>query len=448
MRIQKLTYGILFIFLLLIIRLSFITIGGKQLKNEAFSQQTANFYAGKCIYDSDMRELSNTTKMSHLIGYSWNGGAYGIKNTLKELSFVEEQNIFEITDVNGKTVSYAKKGNDYSGVMLTVNYHIQKIVEEVMDSCELTGAVVVVDTDTGGISAMASRPDFQNSNVEQYFKSDNGELINRATSQYNLGSIFKIVTAASALQTSFSYEYMYNCTGKINIDGRDFLCNKEDGHGIITFNQGMAHSCNCLFYDFGIKLGYSNIKKYALDFGFGEQVLKINGYDESRGNLPSDVLSNQGLANVAIGQGEILATPVQVADMMCTIANDGIRKQLMLIGGIVDKNGNVAKIQPTETGRIISVDTARNIKQMLFEAVQYGTGVSAKPNNSSAVGKTGTAETGWTRNGETMTHGWFAGYFPAEKPRYVCVVLAENGGYGSDSASPVFKEIAKKILDL
>ena len=108
MRIQKLTYGILFIFLLLIIRLSFITIGGKQLKNEAFSQQTANFYAGKCIYDSDMRELSNTTKMSHLIGYSWNGGAYGIKNTLKELSFVEEQNIFEITVVNGKTVSYAK----------------------------------------------------------------------------------------------------------------------------------------------------------------------------------------------------------------------------------------------------------------------------------------------------------------------------------------------------
>lgn len=448
MRIQKLTYGIITVFLLLILRLSFITLGGEQLKKEAFAQQTSNSYANKCVYDCDMREISNTGLMSHLLGYNWNGGAYGTKRILKELSFDQEQNLFEITDAKGKTVSYAKKGNDYSGIKLTVNYHIQKIAEEVMDNYELTGAVVVVDANTGGISAMASRPDFDNDNVKQYFDSGNGELINRATSQYNLGSIFKIVTASAALQTSYSYEYLYNCTGKVNIDARDFLCNKEEGHGLITFNQGMAYSCNCLFYDLGIKLGYENIKKYAMDFGFGEQVLKINSFDESRGNLPTEVLSNQGLANVSIGQGEILATPLQVADMMCTIANDGIRKQLMLIGGIVGNDGNATEIQPTDTGRIISVDTARNIKQMLLEAVEYGTGVSAKPNNSTAVGKTGTAETGWAKDGQTMTHGWFAGYFPAENPEYVCVVLAENGGYGSDSASPVFKEIAKKILDL
>lgn len=429
------------------IRLAVIVIGGDNLRQEAFAQQTINAQNQRIIYDHDMRVVTDSPIMPHIVGYTWNGGAYGLKKVLSEISF-DNKGVFAMSDARGKTVNYIKKADDFSGVRLATNYHIQKIVEDEMDKAKIKGAVVVADVKTGGILAMVSKPDFDENNVVNYFNSKNGELINRAISKYNIGSIFKIVTASAALETSYSYEYTFNCKGKVNIDGRDFFCDKEEGHGDLTFNQGMAYSCNCLFYNLGMNLGYDVIKKYATDFGFGEQVLKINGFDESKGNLPDNVTTNQGLANVAIGQGEILATPVQVADMLLTVANDGVRKQLMLIDGIVDTKGQVEEILPTEIGRIISVDTARNIKQMLFDTVSYGTGMSASLKNYDVSGKTSTAETGWEQDGKVMTHGWFAGFFPSEEPKYVCVVLVENGGYGSESASPIFKNIAEKILDL
>lgn len=441
MRIRCFKITITILFFALILRLVDISVfKGEYLKNEAFLQQTDHING--YVYDKNFRVLSDkTNSLSHILGYRWNGGASGIEKALMENQLYEQG----LKDVFGNNVDTA----DYNGVMLTIDYNIQKIAEEALYKNKVVGCSIVVDVKTGGIVALASSPDFDRNNAEKYYNSDKGELINRALCSYNVGSVFKIVTSAAAMETNQSYEYVFNCQGKTQIGNTTFVCNKKDGHGELTFTQGFAHSCNCLFYNLGMETGYDNIRKYAIDFGFGEEVLRINGFMESKGNIPlNDNITSGDVANISIGQGEIMATPLQVADLMCTIANDGIRKQLMLIGGIVDENGNLHNIMSVDTGRIISVDTARNLKQMLKEAVEYGTGVNAKIDGVDTSGKTATAETGWMKKGEILTHGWFAGYFPSDKPQYVCVVLCEGGNYGSVSAAPIFKEIGEKILDL
>ncbi len=463
MRIQKIKALITIILFLLIVRLLYISyVVGDDLKKEAFKQQTTllnNKAERKIIYDKDMRVLAgasprykNNNILNHVIGYIWDGGASGIEKAFNSVLIKEHPDLIAVQkSAEGSVVkkTQLKSDESFSGIRLTVDYHIQSVVEEVMEEEKLTGAVIVADPKSGGILAMASKPGFERDKISSYFNSNNGELLNRALCQYNVGSVFKIITAASALESKFSYEYSFYCTGKTDIDGTSFVCNKKEGHGQLTFTEGFAHSCNCLFYNLGLETGYEQIRKCAYDFGFGEQILKINGFDEAWGNIPAIMgTTKSDVANISIGQGQILATPLQVADMMCTIANDGIRTQLTLIDGIVDSKGVCTPIKPTRTGRIISSDTNRALKQMLKEAVQYGTGMPAAIDGVQVAGKTATAETGWLKSGEFLTHGWFAGYFPADNPEYVCVVLAENGNYGSVSAAPVFKKIGEKILDL
>ncbi|MDR0406324.1 MAG: peptidoglycan glycosyltransferase, partial [Clostridiales bacterium] len=229
----------------------------------------------------------------------------------------------------------------------------------------------------------------------------------------------------------------------------EFACNNKTGHGQITLEEGLAHSCNVVFYTVGQRLGIEKISRRAKEFGFGERVLKIDALNESPGHMPSDKNSSpRDVANISIGQGTVAATPLQIADLFCTIANDGIRRQLTLVKGIVGENGVARDMDPATVGRVISKDTAKTLRNMLVSAVRYGTGTGADIDGWGAGGKTGSAETGWELDGETMTHGWFAGFFPADSPQYVCVVLAENGKSGGKAAAPVFKEIGEGMKAL
>lgn len=442
MRIKFIKAIVILILFLLIVRIFYIVIvNGDKLKTAAFSQQQS-YASNGTVYDRNFRVLSDKNDtLSHILGYSWDGGATGIYNVLavNGIGTVDFKNAF------GKSVS----AENIAGVKLTVDYYIQKAAEEALENHGVCGAAIVIDANTGGVLAMASAPWFDRGDVSSYYGGKNGELINRALCGYNAGSVFKVVTAAAALETKLSYEYSFDCLGKTNIGGIDFVCGKKDGHGTVTFTQGFAHSCNCLFYNLGLTAGYDNIRKYATEFGFGEQVFRINGLYESRGNIPKNSNASLGdVANMSIGQGEILATPMQIADMMCTVANDGVRKQIMLIDGVIDDDGNCKSVMPTSLGTVVSTDTARALKQMLYEAVDYGTGKSAKINGVATSGKTATAESGWVKNGQSLTHGWFAGYFPSDNPKYVITVLVEGGSYGGMSAAPIFKEIGEKILDL
>jgi len=398
---------------------------------------------------------NNMGLLSHIIGYTSDNGGFGIERAFeKQLIASGTDTISTINNANSKAISglgYKKTDSKtYKGVKLSIDYHIQKITEKAMDNASLRGAAVVVDVQSGDIVAMASRPNFKQDDLANYLNSTDGELINRAISPYDVGSVFKVLMSAAALEEGvFTDASPFTCNGKFDVFGREFVCNKLIGHGDISLAEGLAFSCNVVFYQVGLKLGIKRISDYAKYFGFGEKVLNIDWMGEASGNIPSNLdATPQDIANISIGQGTVLVTPLQVADMLCTVANDGVRKQLTLVKSIVDDSGIAKDTKPVIIGRVISTDTAKTLKDILIGAVNFGTGTNAKIDLWGAGGKTGSAETGWEKDGETMTHGWFAGFFPADRPKYVCVVLSENGKQGGTSAAPVFKEIGEKIKDI
>lgn len=388
--------------------------------------------------------------LNHVIGYiSADGKGSGIEGAFDYvLSSDESSSISYLKDINNNMVSqgYAiNVDNSYSGISLTIDYHIQKIAEEAMDNFGINGAVIVADCKSGEILAMASRPNYDSANLADYLDGTDGELLNKAILQYNPGSVFKIVLAAAFLENHYNDEMVYECRGKTEIDGIEFVCHKEEGHGIQNLEQAFANSCNCAFYQLGAVVGAEEIYKYSTDFGIGSEALRINGIAEDTGYIPASSAGLAELANISIGQGDVMVTPLQIADMLCTICNGGMRNQLTLVKGIVDDEGVCMEVHGTELGRVISETTARRLTDMMNMAVEEGTGTNARPEYCGAGGKTGSAETGWKKDGKLMQQGWFAGYFPAQNPQYVCVIIAEDGTSGSDSACPVFRYVGNEM---
>lgn len=403
------------------------------------------------VKDGKPYYIGNRTNnvLSHVIGYiSPDGKGSGVEGAFDYvLSSDKDSSISYLKDINNNKISkgYAiNMENNYSGISLTINYHIQKITEDAMDKMGIKGAAVVADCKSGEILAMASRPNYNASKLADYLAGKDGELLNKAVLQYNPGSVFKIAVVTAFIENHYNDEILFECTGSTEIEGIKFVCHKEEGHGIQTLEQAFANSCNCAFYQLGAMVGVEEIYKYATDFGMNSEVMRINGIYEDIGFVPKITSNSAELANISIGQGDVMVTPVQIADMLCTICNGGVRNQLALVRGIVDDKGDCMEIRSTELGRIISETTARRLQTMMNVAVSKGTGTNAQI-YCGAGGKTGSAETGWKRDGKLMQQGWFAGYFPSDNPRYVCVVMAEDGTSGSDSACPVFQDIATNV---
>ncbi|MBR5518778.1 MAG: penicillin-binding protein 2 [Clostridia bacterium] len=392
-----------------------------------------------------------TDLCSHIIGYiSADGKGSGIEGAFDYvLSSDKTSRISYIKDINNQKISSGYSidvEKSYKGVCLTVDYHIQEIVENAMDFYGVKGAVVVADCKSGEVLAMASRPNYHAANLEKFLDGTDGELVNKAICAYNPGSVFKIAVASAFLENHYNDEMNFECNGKTVIDGVEFVCHKEEGHGVQTLEQAFANSCNCAFYNLGNTVGIDDIYDFSVGFGFGKEVFCINGIAESVGTVPSTAHSRAEVANVSIGQGDVMVTPLQIADMLCTICNGGVRNQLTLIRGVVDDKGNCVTTDGTQLGRVITETTARRMMDMMNAAVEYGTGMSAQLDGCLAGGKTGSAETGWLKDGKMMQQGWFAGYFPTQNPRYVCVVMVENGISGSDSACPIFKKIGNDMV--
>lgn len=460
----------------------------------------------------------------HVIGYlnkSDKIGQAGIEKAYEEI--LRDNAVFEIgtvTDAAKKPIKgfgYRLRnwsaGSRNLNVKLTLDYHVQKIVEEAMEKGGISGAVVVEDVVTGDILAMASKPDFDQNAVEKYLDSSGKELFNKATAAYNLGSIFKIIDAAAYFENEdaikmgddddtgagssdnaavdgndgssgkgdvyrffdgFSYgtepfefepydfgvysryhgfddpEHYY-CTGAVDINGLTFKCYSyyQGGHGDLDMEKAFALSCNSYFIELCQKIGYKNMISMAMKFGLGSKTgIAEQGIPEASGNLPDINMyhSSADIANLAIGQGVMLATPLQVADLTATVANGGIKNRVNIVDSIVDSNGNVVKrIKKIEGERIISKETADKVKELMEAVTLIGTGTEAVMGYyGGAGGKTGSAETG----SEEIVHAWFAGYFPAAGPRYSIAVFAEDGRLGGKSAAPVFAQIAKGMLEM
>jgi len=402
--------------------------------------------------------------LAHVLGYlnkTDQVGAAGLEKFYdNELKASTDNSIRIVTNANdeilqgiGCRIKRAGAQDGKLNIKLTIDYRIQKIAEDIMAKYGVAGAVVVEDVNTGDIVAITSSPEFNQNDVGSYLKSPYNELFNRAVASYNIGSVFKVVSTAAALESKIRLIDDYTCNGVIELGDREFKCSsfEKGGHGKIGFDEAFANSCNPYFIELGIDIGSKRLIEMAQKFGFGRITgIGAQGVDEAGGNIPpiDGSYTNGDIANISIGQGGVMATPVQVADMIATVANGGIRNQVNIVDSIIDSDGNeIRKIRKSGWNRIISKNTADKIKEMMEAAVDHGTGIKAKPEeNFIACGKTGSAETGVYINGEKVVHGWFAGYFPGNNPKFSIAVFVENGKSGGQAAAPIFKEIAEEIF--
>ncbi len=394
----------------------------------------------------------------HVIGYV-NGegvGVCGVEKSCDALlsSYGGEATVRYQTDALGNvcdnsvdtltnTLSRAR-----GGVALTLDAQVQALVQATASSYMERGAVVVTDAKTGEVIASVSLPLYDQNHVDAALSSVASPLLDRTLIGYNVGSVFKILIAAAALEHGMSPHTVYTCTGSYTAGGQTFHCHNPLGDGALTMTEAMARSCNTYFIQLALDLGAKAIYDMAVSLGFTDRLSLSESYGTSRAILPSerDLSAEAALANLAIGQGDLLASPYHIASLVGAVATEGIYHTPTLLYGEADESG---VIQPhnnrISSERVFSSKTAQLLHAMLLPVVERGTGIAAAPAHGFAAGKTGTAETGWEQEGEEVVQSWFAGYYPAEEPQYVITVLSENGGQNGCVAAPLFAAVADKL---
>lgn len=344
--------------------------------------------------------------------------------------------------------NYASQG----GIVLTIDRGIQRICESTMERAGMEkGAVVVLDADTSEILALASRPVFDRTELKNSLDDEAQPFVNRALSAYAVGSVFKPVVAAAALEKGFDENTCFECTGSVNVSGVVFNCHERSGHGVLNMTEAMAVSCNCYFIKLGQAAGSEKILNVASSLGFGNEVVLSDGFSSASGNLPDDedIDSLPSLANLSFGQGALLATPLQIGAVYCAIANGGYYREPYVLKQMVDENGEVyAEYRNENENKVLTDSVCLTLQKMLLQTVSVGSGSAAKPMCGDAAGKTATAETGQVADGEKKVHTWFAGYYPANEPEYVIVIFREDGSYSSTDCAPVFRDIADGIIGM
>jgi peptidoglycan glycosyltransferase/penicillin-binding protein 2 len=412
-----------------------------------------------------LNRYNTDTKAKHILGYLNNVdkvGSSGLEKLFeKTLNYGKEDTIAVITDgkndllsgLGYRLIKADDKKSSKLDIKLTIDYHIQDIIEQALDKRGLTGAIVVEDIKNGNIVAMCSKPDFDPNDIEKYLSNNKRPLFNRAVAQYNIGSVFKLVDLAAIFEQQPDYNMVFNCPGYIQIGDTEFKCSSylKGGHGTIDINSALAISCNAYFINMSLDLGAESIISMCNKLGLGQNTgLSKQGIEEAKGVItPISDLKNPGdVANISIGQGGILATPVQIADLVATIANGGVKNNINVVDCVVNEKGEkVRDLKEISQKRIFSQATADRIKALMEGVISSGTGKQANMDEyGGAGGKTGSAETGQIIDGEKITQAWFAGYFPAKEPKYSVAIFIEDGKSGGTAAAPIFAEIGAEIM--
>ena len=341
----------------------------------------------------------------------------------------------------------------------TLDKTLQMRLEESLG--DWRGAVVVMEVDTGRILAMVSNPGFDPNAfdltevdrglLDSYFTDEDQPLFNRTTQgQYPLGSVFKTISMSAALESeTFRSSSSFFCGQSLWVCDSVTLYDWTYGHGAaasgeLTLTEGLMRSCNPWFYRIGETL-YSEgmasaLSQMAEGFGLGQETgVEIS---EAAGNIPEQASTCVDSAQIAIGQGEVLVTPLQVAAFFGALANGGTLYRPALVERIQTISGEITyEFTPEARGALpVSEDTLASVQEGLRMVIEEprGTGYWAMQGLSVPVsGKTGTAQ---TPSGNS--HAWFAGYSRMEdpdRPDIAVVVLVENGGEGSVMAAPVFR---------
>lgn len=422
-------------------------------------------YSGDCksiiamtVYE---RYASDDTAV-HTIGYddSEGNGVCGIEKAFNSLlkSFQGTLSVRYSADATGgmlKGQTFETVDENYAsagGIVLTIDSEIQKICEASAERNNMeSGAVVVLSAETSEILALVSLPSFDRENLSSAVNDDGAPFVNRALNAYSVGSVFKPVVVAAALESGIDENTVFECKGYVTVNGIRFNCHKNDGHGVLGMAQAVAVSCNSYFIQLSRLIGSEKILSTASALGFGTEIKLCDYMTSKQGILPSaeKIDSSAALANLSFGQGELLATPLQIAAVYCAFANGGYYREPYILKETVDGNLNVTAYYKNEINNKVLTDSiCRKTGEMLLQTVSGGSGRLAKPMCYEAAGKTATAETGWIKNGKEVYHTWFAGFYPYENPEYVIVVFNEYGESSSTDCAPVFRDVADGITAL
>ena len=368
-----------------------------------------------------------------------------------------------------------------ANVFLTIDARIQAIAEEALRAVGRAGAVVV-DPNNGNILAMASVPSFDPNTFIPSIKAkdwnalqkDEGDpLVNRAISCLPPGSTFKLITALAGLRgTKNLAGAKYSCGGGVSYGDHFFQCwvaEKHYTHGTIGLADAIKVSCDSFFYQYGNAASIQSIDAVGKMLGIGEESgLQLTG--EQNGNMPGpewmqihhpqERWSQAQTANVSIGQGYTLVSPLQLAMAYVAIANGGICYYPRLVdrvlrqdgSPVLDEHGNVAVPQTprvrSDLRQEISADKLELVRKGLWKVVNEdgGTGGRARLKDWVVAGKTGTAQA--TVHGHKDTTAWFACFAPFENPKYVVAVMVQGGEHGGSVAGPIADRILERSLAL
>ncbi|MFZ5823343.1 MAG: peptidoglycan D,D-transpeptidase FtsI family protein [Bacillota bacterium] len=394
----------------------------------------------------------------HLVGYaSEQGGQQGLERAY-EGELVGDRVPYLVATFDGRDRPLfpirrmlPETGKEPYDLFTTLDARMQRVVEQEMDAggAMLRGAVVVMEARSGEVLALASRPNFNQMRISGDER--DSPLVNRALLAYEPGSVFKSLVAAAALEEGkVSLDESFDCQGHYELGGLTFGDANGEGHGSITFREAVARSCNITFIQVGYeRLGAAKLLEAARRFGLGSPTGIYPGADESAGRLPPLAYGGD-VAQFSFGQGGLMVTPVQVARAYAAIANGGILPPVRVVTAAKKPSGVVmARPETGQARRVISRETARELQEALqgvTDPTGRGTGRAAWVEGQGSAGKTGSAET--VHDGRPVTHAWFAGWTPVESPRYVIVVLVEDGKSGGLAAAPLFRRIAEGIHGL
>ena len=344
----------------------------------------------------------------------------------------------------------AAQGDLFPGnhVVTTLDANLQNRVYEALG--EYRGAVIVSDPRTGKIKAMVSCPSFDPQTVDEnwdaYMEDEDGVLVNRATQGlYPAGSVFKIITSLAYMRSHPNdyLSYSYDCYGSFSMSGETIHCYDSISHGHLDLKASFAYSCNASFVNAGLAADKTVYKKTLDELRFNDSLPYAMPYNRSSTIDPRKA-EVADIMQLAIGQGDMLTSPLHINMIASAIANGGELMQPYLIEAVTDADGVVKdRFEPRSAGRFMSANEAAQLREMMREVVTSGTGIVLAGSAYQAAGKTGSAEHREDDELQDSTHAWFTGFAPAENPEVCVTLILENAGSSGSYAVP----LARIVLD-
>ena len=429
-----------------------VLIDNEKLK-ELRKNEPAIFVAKKKIknkdilfFESTQRYTTNNNSPTHLIGYinKEGEGISGIEFFLNDY-FKKNRysvNLEFLTNIkkdilNKDDFCLNSKGNPNDGVVLTINSKLQYILNLALQKRIKTGSGIILNAKTGEILAIASVPSFNPYSIKKDLNNPEKPFFNRALQKSAVGSIFKIVTAACALENKISTNHSYCCKGYYELNDTKFKCHKIKGHGTLNLKDAMKNSCNPYFINLGLKLGPKKILNTTTKMGFTKKITLLDGLCCNESTLENENMRKGDLANFSFGQGKLKTSILHIAQMLSIVCNEGIGVVPQILKGYIKNDQFSNSFTPIKFNAI-----DKNVSNTLKEILNYS--IEKTPADSFLVksgGKSSTAQTGQFKNKKEILNTWFCSFSPFENPKYILVILKEDGVFGMSDLGDLTNKI-------